>query len=860
MVSLLASETASEQPTKLGWGLALRLARREMRHGFAGFRIFFLCLVLGISTISAVGSLSASMVAGMAAQGQAILGGDMDFRLVHREASASELAWLKEQAQLSRMATMRAMVRHSNDTLLVEAKAVDDVYPHYGEMTLSSGMSLAAALNVVDDPAGKIYGAVAEPDLFNRLDIAPGAIVQLGAIRVVLSDQIASEPDRSAGGFPLAPRLMLGFEGLRAAGLLQPGSLINFHYRLKLPTENARARLAEIARNAEQTFPDAGWRMRDRFDASPSLRRFVERLGLFLTLVGLTALVVGGVGVGNAITAYLERRRETIAIVKALGGSGRFIFKIYALQITALSVCAIALGLVLGALAPYGVQTLFGTILPVALVPDIYAGPLLAAAGFGVLSAAGFALWPLGKVEKVSVASLFRQTTDSEAVMPARKYLVAIGVCFVGLLVLAMAIAQRTDIAVWFAIGVALSYLALRATAWVLVQAVRMAGRPRQPEWRLAMSNITRPNAPVRAVVLSMGLSVTLLSTISMLDGNINAQISGDLPERTPAFFFLDIQPDQIDGFVQLVESTGGIEKIDKSPMLRGQIMAVNGVASSALSPIPDVEWVLRGDRGLTYGRTAPSGGEIVDGAWWAPDYEGLPLVSFDAEIAAGLDIGIGDTLTVNVLGRPLTATIYNLRKIDWASGGLNFFMIFSPEPIARAPHTYLTTVTMAPESEAELSRRVALAYPNITIIRVKEALEAASGIIENIGLAVRAMSVVTLLAGILVLAGAMAAGHRARVYDAVVMKVLGATRLRILTAFMLEYMLMGAGAALIAALAGTVASWALVVGAMQAEWVFLPATLATTVVGATVLTVVLGLIGTYSALRAPSALVLRTE
>ncbi|MGB1117330.1 MAG: ABC transporter permease [Parvibaculales bacterium] len=859
---------AASGSARLGWGLALRLARREMRHGFSGFRIFFLCLVLGISTISAVGSLSASMVAGMAAQGQAILGGDMDFRLVHREASDAELAWLNEQADgqadVSRMATMRAMVRHEQATLLVEAKAVDNIYPLYGAVTLAAGgafaPALSSALAVTQTPSGKIYGAVAEGGLFDRLGIAPGAIVQLGDIRVRLNDRIANEPDRSAGGFPLAPRLLLGFEGLRAAGLLQPGSLINFHYRLKLPPENARARMAEIARAAETTFPNAGWRIRDRFDASPSLRRFVERLGLFLTLVGLTALVVGGVGVGNAIAAYLERRRETIAIVKALGGSGRFIFKIYALQISLLSVCAIAFGLVLGALAPFGVQTFFGSILPVALVPDIYTAPLLAAAGFGVLSAAGFALWPLGKVEKVSVGSLFRQAVDARAVRPARRYLFAIGLCFAGLLALAVAIAQRTDIAVWFAVGVALSYLALRATAWLLVQLVRLAGRPRQPEWRLAMSNITRPNAPVRAVVLSMGLSVTLLSTISMLDGNINTQISGDLPDRAPSFFFLDIQPDQIDGFTDLLAATDGVDATEKSPMLRGQIMAVNDIAAADLSPTPDVAWVLRGDRGLTYGRTAPEGGEIVQGTWWAPDYQGPPLVSFDAEIAAGLDIGIGDTVTVNVLGRPLTATIANLRKIDWASGGLNFVMVFSPAQMAAAPHTYLTTVTMTPEKETDLTRAVAQAYPNVTIIRVKEALQAASGIIENIGLAVRAMSVVTLLAGILVLAGAMAAGHRARVYDAVVMKVLGATRLRVLTAFMLEYMLMGAGAALIAALAGTVASWALVVGAMQAEWVFLPGTLATTVVGATVLTVMLGLIGTYSALRAPSAPVLRTE
>ena len=464
--------------------------------------------------------------------------------------------------------------------MLVEAKAVDNVYPLYGEVALASGGALAPALIVDATASEKIYGAVAEGGLFDRLDIAPGAIVQLGDIRVRLNDRIITEPDRSAGGFPLAPRLLLGFEGLRAAGLLQPGSLINFHYRLKLPTENARGRMAEIVRGAENAFPNAGWRIRDRFDASPSLRRFVERLGLFLTLVGLTALVVGGVGVGNAITAYLERRRETIAIVKALGGSGRFIFKIYALQIALLSIGAIALGLVLGALAPFGVQTLFGSILPVALVPDIYAAPLLAAAGFGVLSAAGFALWPLGKVEKVSVGSLFRQSVDARAVPPARRYLFAIGLCFAGLRVLAMTIAQRTDIAIWFAVGVGLSYFALRATAWLLVKLVRWRAAA-SARMALAMSNITRPNAPVRAVVLSMGLSVTLLSTISMLDGNINTQISGDLPERTPSFFFLDIQPDQIDGFTELAGSDQRRDAIEKSPMLRGQIMAVNGTAAA---------------------------------------------------------------------------------------------------------------------------------------------------------------------------------------------------------------------------------------------------------------------------------------
>ena len=844
---------------RIGWWLAFKLARRELRGGLSGFRIFLLCLVLGISTIAAVGSLSASLVAGLQAQGQQILGGDADFRLLQREAFDNEKIWLNQQGAVSMVATLRAMVRLPDDAnnMLVEAKAVDAAYPFYGQVRLSPKMPLARALARQSDGS---YGAVAEAGLFARLGVGVGDKLKFGNAMVTLTAKLLEEPDRTAGGFPVAPRLLVSEPNLRGTGLLRPGSLINFHYRIKLGDNASAAQLAVLAHSAGELFPNAGWRIRDRSDASPSLRRFIEQLGLFLTLVGLTALVVGGVGIGNAISAYLHQRRETIAIIKALGGSGRFIFRIYAAQIAVLTMLGVVLGLTLGAATPYLIKSFFGALLPIDLLVQFYPRPLLTAAGFGILSASAFALWPLSRVENMPVAALFRDRIETAFEPPARRYMLAIAACFAGLIGLALLISERRDIALWFLLGVAAAYLALRVVAYIIVALARWAGRPRRPELRMALGNITRPNAPVRAIVLSIGLSVTLLSAISMVDGNITRQIEGNLPTRAPSFFLLDITPAQIDEVLAVARASPGYVAHETSPMLRAQISAVNGVGAAQFVPTPDSAWALRGDRGITYANTAPLGGEIVAGQWWAADYQGAPLVSLDADIARGFGVTLGDTLRVNVLGRPITATIANLRKIDWSSGGMNYIMVFSPAPLDAAPHSYLATITLQPEVETNFARAISRQFPNVTLIRVKEAIELAAGILSDLALAIRAMSVVSLLAGILVLAGAIASGHHLRLYDAVIMKVLGATRWRIMAAFALEYAIMGLGAALISAVAGGIASWALVAGAMQTQWVFLPVTMAFTILGAVGLTVILGLIGTFVVLSAPVAPVLRSE
>ncbi|NBG94201.1 FtsX-like permease family protein [Pyruvatibacter mobilis] len=846
--------------------LPWKIAARELRGGLKGFRIFLACLTLGVAAIASVGSVSSALMRGLAEEGQSILGGDVGFELVHRETDAAERAWLDQVVarggELSKTADMRAMGRAvKNDSrTLVELKAVDKAYPLYGEVALASGAPLDRAL--AQDSSGR-FGAVVEPVLLERLGLEAGDALKVGTQTFEIRSAIDNEPDRVAGGFAIGPRVMISEEALATTGLVTIGSLVDYEYRLKLPPgEQSNEAVAQFVTDTKEALPESGWRIRDRSNSAPGLRRTVGQVALFLTLVGLTALIVGGVGVGNAIKSYIDKKREVIATFKCLGAPGGLIFQIYFLQVMAIALVGVAFGLAIGAVVPVIAQATLADLLPVPTVFSIYPGALILAAIYGVVTAVAFAVWPLARARDIPAAGLFRDIVAPSRKWP-RPFYVALTAGALGVLaVLAVALTEDYQrlFAVWFLVGTAASFGVLLLAADLMMWVAKKAGRPKQPSLRIALANLYRPGAPTSSVVLSLGLGLTLLVTISLIDGNITRQVATQLPDRAPSFFFVDMQKAQLEPFNAILDDTDGIVSVNQVPMIRGPIVAVNGVRAGDVEATPDTRWALRGDRGFTYSAALPQGSELVRGEWWPEDYQGPPLVSFSRELAEGWNVGIGDTLTIDVLGREITAEIASLRDITWQSGGINFILVFSPGVLDNAPQTVLSTVTMEEAGELELQRRVTDAFPNVTSIRVKEAISSVSSLLEDLVLAVRATSVVTIVAGILVLAGAMAAGHRHRVYDSVVLKVLGATRARVLGAYALEYALLGFGTALIAAGAGTLAAYLVITQVMQAEWLFLPGTLAVTVVGATVITMGFGLVGTWSALSRKAAPILRSE
>jgi putative ABC transport system permease protein len=852
----LAGETTSPN----GAWLALRFAWREMRAGLRGFYVFIACIALGAMAIAGVGSVAASLADGLSRQAQVILGGDLSFNFVQRQATPDERSFLQSAGNTSEVATMRAMARSAGgQATLVELKAVDAAYPLFGQSVLDPPGPLSAALAPRED----IFGAVAEPALLTRLGIGPGARVTVGNATFEIRAMLTNEPDKLAGGIGFGPRLLVSEAALRATGLLQPGSMVRWHYRVRLPANDATDAAANtVMAQARERFPQAGWDIRTRSKASPQLERNVERFTQFLTIVGLTALLVGGVGVGNAVKSHLDRRRNAIAAMKALGATGARVFGIYLAQVLLLGLIGGVIGVALGALLPFVVSWTLGPLIPLPIEPAVHAGELALALVYGLLTALAFALWPLGRAHDVPVGALFRDAVAPQPRWPRTIYMALTVLAVATLTALAVLLAYDRRVAVIYVGTAAAVFVLLRLVAAVLMILARRAPHVRAAMLRMAIANIHRPGALTPTIVLSLGLGIALLVTVIEIDGNLRKEFSAELPAKAPSFYFLDIRADEAERFGTFVHAQAPSAKIEAVPMLRGRIISAGGKAAEDIKPKEEAAWVLQSDRGLTFADEPPKGSRLVEGEWWKPDYDGPPLVSFEKKIADGLGLKLGDTVTVNVLGRDITATIANMRRVDWESLSINFVMVFSSNTFRGAPYSELATLTYPNggtlAQEVAIIRAVARDFPAVTALRVKEALEAIGAIVANLVLAIDGASAITLIAAALVLGGALAAGHRHRVYDAVILKTLGATRARLIGAYMMEYLMLGCATALFGVLSGSLASWLIVTELMHLPFVWLPLPAILTALAAIAVTVALGLVGTVRALGEKPAAVLR--
>ena len=834
--------------------LAWRIARREMRTGLKGFRVFLACLALGVAAIAAVGSLSESVKAGLMADAQVLLGGDVSVRMQHRPIEGEALNYLKDHAQaLSSVVEMKAMAQTDGTRALVELKAVDGLYPLTGRVELEPAVELQSLLQKQNGA----WGAVVERGLLAKLGLNINDTVRVGEAHFQIRAVIAKEPDRVASIVNFGPRFMIATAALPDTALVQLGSQIRYYERMLLaPKQNPKAFIEQL----DQAYPHAGWRVRGPDNAAPGLQRFIDRLTLFLTFAGLTALLVGGIGVLGAVRSYLETKTETIATLKCLGAPGGLVFQGYLLQVLTLSVLGIALGLGLGAVLPFIGIELVREHLPVAPQAGLYPLALLKAAVFGFLVSATFALWPLAQARETPAANLFRTNVMPNTRWPRATYIIAVGVGVLVLGALVVVWAEERRFAYWFVLVSIATVILLRLGATMVMQIAKRAPRPANAMWRLVLANLHRPGTSTPGVVLALGVGLSVLVAVALIQGNIARQVQDAIPDQAPAFFFIDIQPHQVTAFDATVSAVPDAHDLLRMPSLRGRIVEINGVPVDRVDIDSSVRWAVRGDRALTYAAKPSEGTEFAGGTWWPEDYQGPPLISFDATVARGFGVGVGDKLTVNVLGRDITAKIASLRKIDWRTLRFDFAIIFAPGALEGAPHTHIAAIKAPPSAEVEIERQVAVQFPNVSTIRVRDALDAANQIIKGIGTAVTGTASVTVLAGIIVLAGTIAAARTRRVYDSVVFKVLGATRRQILGAFLLEYGLLGLFTGVVGALVGTLISWAVIDAIMGMAWMFLPFEAAITVLIAMAFTTLAGFFGTWRALGERASGHLRNE
>ncbi len=835
--------------------IAIKLALRELRAGLNGFKVFMACLILGVTAIAAIGSLTRAIQEGLEREGQSILGGDIEVNIYQREATPESINWFNETGDMSSSARLRTMARVDGapSSTLVELRAVDNQYPLYGAFETTPTLDNDALFSQVND----VWGVAIDPLLADKMDVQVGDTLVFGRIKADVRAFIQREPDKANLGFQLGPTVMIGRDALAQTGLVTTGSLVNFYYKIRLP---AGTDVAAIREQMNETFPDENWRVRDRGTSAPGLRRFIEQMGMFLTLVGISALVVGGVGVGNAVRGYMDRKTKTIATLKILGADGSTVFQTYFIQILLIGTIAILVGLFAGAFLPGTLAQFLPDTLPVKPDGGVYPVALLLAAVYGLMITIAFAVWPLGKARDLPAVRLFRAIVAPEGRWPRLIYTATIFGAATMVVLLAVGMSENRILAAGFMAGAGAALVLLRLTSWVIEKVAAKAPRPKNALVRMAVANLHRPGAATGAVVISLGLGLTLFASLALIEGNMGKQLNDQVPSEAPAFFMLDIQPYQVEDFQSTALAIDGVEDIVTIPNLRGRVTHLNGTPASDVEVSQDVRWVLRGDRGLSYMDELNKGSSLEEGDWWPADYAGEPEVSLGKEVADGLGLAIGDTITVNVLGRNLTATVRSLRSINWGTFGFNFVILFDPYTLSQAPHTFMATMKASDAAEQVAHSTITGKFPNITAVRMKEVLSSVNTLMEQIGTAVQATAMVAIIAGILVLAGAIAAGFQQRVYESVILKVVGAVRSQILRAYLLEYALIGIVTAFIALGLGTLTGFIVVEMVMDLEFTFLPLPMILTVATSLFVTVLFGLGSSFRALSVKPNAVLRTE
>jgi putative ABC transport system permease protein len=853
-----------------GFFLPFVYARRNLRAGIGGFYIFLVCLVLGVGAIAGIQSLSRGMAESLHHDGRYILGGDIALRTLYEPATPEQIRFLRDKiGPVTVVIETHSMARRTDgrQTALVELKAVDPFYPLYGKLEVADGQG-----NVLETPlqdllrrangAGRdAWGAVAEKELLSRLGIAIGDRVSVGEREFQVRGVIIREPDRMGNlGFSLAPRLMISSGAFAGTGLKQLGSQVNYDHKILVPPLQTFEDLERAKKKIAAAFPEAKWKSRDFMTAAPRAERMINRLSMFLTLIGLTTLLIGGVGISNAVRGFLESRLTDIATLKCLGGTTTFVFRVYMIQIVMLATLGILLGLLLGIFASQAAGTLLTAKLSLTDQVAVYPPVLLLSAVFGYLTTFCFSLWPIGRAIRVSPAGLFRDLVTPASERPSPGAILWTVICALLLALLAVLNADDRRLAGFFVGGAVFTFAVFYGYSLVVKFLTRRVKLPAVPEIRMAVVNLHRPGNISSSVILSLGLGLTVLVAVALVQFNFLRLIRDDLAVDAPSFFFLDIEAGQRDEFRKMAAAAPGARNLVMTPSFRGRVVKINGKPAEEALVDKNESWVINSDRGLTYTAELPPYSRVVAGAWWDKSYSGPPIVSIATNVARAFNIGVGDEITVNVLGMDVTARVANVREIDWASFTMNFAITFAPGFFEKIPSNYLATVIVAREHEEEMQTKISNRFRNVTVVRVHDALEAAGTIIRAIAQAVSVSAAVTLAAGTLVLSGGIAAARRRHLYDAIILKVLGATRAQILKTFLLEYGILGIVTVGIAAALGTAAAWGVQKHVMNLDWKFSWPV----IIGVTALclgiTLVAGFLGTWRVLRQRPAPYLRNQ
>jgi putative ABC transport system permease protein len=843
---------------------------RESRGARGRLAFFVACLSVGVAAVVAVAGMSASLDEGIRTEARQLLAADLAIEGRRPVPPGLDLARAglagAQRTDLKEMVTV-VLARTSQ---VVELRVVNGEYPFYGDLELRPQRRLSELLG----PESVVVGS----ELLSNLGLRQGDTLRVGGAVFRIAGVVLSEPDRVSVSFTIGPRVFMSGEGLARTQLEGKGSRVGHRTLIKLPASFSPERLPQAKERLERALADSTFYQVETYkEAQPALRNSIDRVDRFLGLVALLSLFVGGIGVAQSVRAWLSSRLDAIAVLKCLGMRPREIFPLYLGQTALLGLAGSLVGIVLGSAVQLALPGLFPDLIPTELVRPWQPTALLRGLGLGVGVAVLFSLPSLATVLRVPPARVLRR--DAEP-LPSHRWVTAATLIVLGTGIWVMATAQSRslDLGSRFTAGMVLVTALLGGAALLISWMVRRLPRESLPGriWmRHGLAALARPGAGTVSAIVALGLGVLVVLGMSLVERRLSSQLATAIPPDAPSAFLIDIQPGQWAGVHDILRKQGA-SRVDSVPVIMARVSAIDGrpveqlaVAAEARrkqeEEEPDGEdrqgarrWALTREQRLTYLKELPADNRLVEGKLWSDPARAE--VSVEKEFADDLGLHLGSTIRFDVQGVPLELTVTSLRTVDWQTFGINFFLVVEPGVLEKAPQNRLAATRLPRGSEQRVQDALAAAYPNVTLIRVREVLEKISGVLERIGVGIRFLGGFTVLAGIAILGGAVSAGSARRGREVALLKTLGMTRPGVAGAFAVEYALIGLVAGVIGAAGATVLAYMVVTRGFELPWEIQAWPVALALGGAVVLAVGAGLAASARALERRPIEVLRAE
>ena len=884
----------------------LRMAWRETRGAWRHFLYFFACIAIGVGALVGVSLFGTHVERAVTKEARGLLGGDLEIRLTRPLSLAGQavldslngrgmaFTHVSELVAMAAHATYGSAVTQS--TQIIELKAVESMYPLYGTIRLDQAQLLDVLLHPDARRCGghSCFGAVVQESLLIRMGLSVGDQLKIGQAMFLITGIVRTEPDRMANAFTLGPRVMIAQEGLRAAELIKPGSRVRERYLVKMPPDTPLEPLLSELR--DRLAADSA-RVSSYRTAQSQLRQFLDQLSRYLGLIGLTALFIGGLGVGTSIHAFLRDKMRTIAILKSVGADSATVVSTYVVQAIFLGSVGSLAGILLGIALQRGLPPLMADLFVSDLLEQLGVSselswssiwPLMKGAALGLLSTLLFTLWPLLKIRDIHPGAIFRRDAEQATVeheTPPSRWWVTWGLAdrwnvgtaggiILGLCALSVWQAGSWSIGFLFLGALSFAIMVLFVCARVFVRGLAWVPMPRVLSLRYALGNVVRPGSQATGIMVAIGIGMMVIVTVSLVEQALLHQVQENRPTDSPTFFFIDIQPDQAKEFVSLVDRQTGRARPELTPLVRSRLHAIDGHVVTAEEEAVEKDdkrtegkeargkqWYFTREYVLTFLDQLPKDNQLVKGKWWKPGQVfSTPQVSVEEEAATHLGLAIGSIVEFDIQGATVSAEVSSIRKVELGNFSTNFFMILSPGAIEGAPFTYVATVRVSPQEEVPLQQAVVASFPNVSAIHIGDVLDSFARVLDRLSLAIRAVALFCVAAGGLVMAAALAATRYRRLYESVILKALGATRGLIARAFAIEYVLLGAVAGLIGLILGSFLSWAVLRYVFDLPWSIHPRVLGIGLLLTMVLTLIVGFASTYRILGQRPLAVLRHE